>query len=50
LVDDEQAHRDHERMMGRFETRDVDGVIELMARHRGIAVEAVARWKAAESS
>ena len=48
LVDNEEAHRDHERMMGRFEARDVDGVIDLMARHRGIAVDAVARWKATE--
>jgi DNA-binding GntR family transcriptional regulator len=47
-VDDEEAHRDHEQMMGRFEARDVDGVVELMARHRGIAVEAVARWQATE--
>lgn len=50
LVDNEEAHRDHERMMGRFEARDVDGVIDLMARHRGIAVDAVARWKATERS
>jgi hypothetical protein len=35
-------------MMSRFEARDLDGAIELMARHRGMAVEAVARWKAAE--
>jgi DNA-binding GntR family transcriptional regulator len=48
LVDNEEANRDHERMMGRFEARDLDGVIELMARHRGMAVEAVARWKATE--
>lgn len=48
LVDNEEAHRDHERMMSRFEARDLDGAIELMARHRGMAVEAVARWKAAE--
>lgn len=48
LVDNEEAHRDHERMMGRFEARDLDGIVELMARHRGMAVEAVARWKAAE--
>ena len=47
LVDNEEAHRDHERMMGRFEARDLDGIVELMARHRGMAVEAVARWKAA---
>jgi DNA-binding GntR family transcriptional regulator len=45
LVDAEAAQRDHERMIGRFEARDVDGVIELMARHRGIAA-AVARWQA----
>jgi DNA-binding GntR family transcriptional regulator len=50
LVDNEEAHRDHERMMARFEARDLDGVIELMARHRGMAVEAVARWKATERS
>jgi hypothetical protein len=34
--------------MSRFEARDLDGIVELMARHRGMAVEAVARWKAAE--
>ena len=48
LVDIDEARHDHERMMGRFEARDLDGVVELMARHRGMAVEAVARWKAAE--
>ena len=46
LGDGEAAQRDHERMLGRFEARDVDGIIELMAQHRGIAVEAVARWQA----
>lgn len=48
LADNEEAHRDHERMMGRFEARDLDGIVDLMARHRGMAVEAAARWKAAE--
>jgi hypothetical protein len=33
-------------MMDLFEARDVDGIIDLMARHRGQAVEAVARWEA----
>jgi hypothetical protein len=35
-------------MTGRFEARDVDGIIELMTQHRGLAVEAVARWEARE--
>jgi DNA-binding GntR family transcriptional regulator len=48
LVDTEEAQRDHEWMMDRFEARDVDGVIEMMASHRGHAVEAVARWEARE--
>jgi len=48
LVDAEAAQRDHERMISRFEARDVDGVVELMARHRGIAVDAVARWQATD--
>ena len=46
LVDTEAAHQDHERMMDLFEARDVDGIIEMMRRHRGLAVEAVARWEA----
>jgi DNA-binding GntR family transcriptional regulator len=50
LVNPGEAQQDHERIMGRFEARDVDGVIELMARHRGIAVDAVARWQASEQS
>jgi hypothetical protein len=33
-------------MMDLFEARDVDGVIEMMTQHRGLAVEAVARWEA----
>jgi hypothetical protein len=33
-------------MMDLFEAHDVDGVIEMMTRHRGLAVEAVARWEA----
>lgn len=49
LVDTEEAQRDHERMMARFEARDLDGIIEMMARHRGLAVEAVARWEAREA-
>ncbi len=48
VVDTEEAQRDHERMMGLFEARDVDGVIEMMTRHRGLAVEAIARWEARE--
>jgi DNA-binding GntR family transcriptional regulator len=48
LVDAEEAHQDHERMMDLFEARDVDGIVEMMRRHRGIAVEAVARWEARE--
>src|SRR5215831_9828247 len=47
LVDAAEAQRDHELMMNRFEARDTAGVIDLMARHRGIAVEAVARWESA---
>ncbi len=50
LVDAEEAHQDHERMMDLFEARDADGIIEMMRRHRGIAVEAVARWEARERS
>jgi hypothetical protein len=37
-------------MMDLFEARDVDGIIEMMARHRGAAVEAVARWEAREQT
>ena len=48
LIDAEAAQRDHERMISRFEARDVDGIIELMAGHRGIAVDAVARWQATD--
>jgi hypothetical protein len=32
--------------MDLFGARDLDGVIETMTRHRGLAVEAVARWEA----
>ena len=46
LVDTDEARHDHERMMDLFEMRDLDGIIEVMARHRGLAVEAVARWEA----
>ena len=46
LVDTDEARHDHERMMDLFAARDLDGVIETMARHRGLAVEAVARWEA----
>jgi DNA-binding GntR family transcriptional regulator len=46
LVDIDEAQHDHERMMDLFEARDVDGVIEMMTRHRGLAVEPVARWEA----
>ena len=46
LVDIDEARHDHEQMMDLFEARDVDGIIDLMARHRGQAVEAVARWEA----
>ncbi|HEY2262363.1 MAG TPA: GntR family transcriptional regulator [Streptosporangiaceae bacterium] len=48
LVDAEKAQRDHERMIPRFEARDEDGIIELMTQHRGLAVDAVARWEARE--
>jgi DNA-binding GntR family transcriptional regulator len=50
LMDAEKAHQDHERMMDLFEARDVEGIIEMMRRHRGIAVDAVARWEAREQS
>ena len=50
LVDTEEARHDHERMMDLFEAHDVDGVIEMMIRHRGLAVEAVARWEARSRS
>jgi hypothetical protein len=33
-------------MMDLFQARDLDGIIETMTRHRGLAVEAVARWEA----
>jgi hypothetical protein len=33
-------------MTNLFEARDVDQIIEMMARHRGIAVEAATRWQA----
>ena len=46
LVDIDEARHDHERMMDLFELRDLDGIIEVMTRHRGLAVEAVARWEA----
>ena len=46
LVDTEKAHQDHERMLDLFQARDVDGIVEMMTRHRGLAVEAVARWEA----
>jgi DNA-binding GntR family transcriptional regulator len=46
LVDIDEAQHDHERMMDLLEAHDVDGVIEMMTRHRGLAVEAVARWEA----
>jgi len=46
LVDIDRAQHDHERMMDLFAAHDVDGVIEMMTRHRGLAVEAVARWEA----
>ena len=45
LVDTDEARHDHERMMVLFEARDLDGIIETMTRHRGLAVEAVARWE-----
>jgi len=48
LVGTEAAQRDHERMIGCFEARDVNGIIELMTRHRGPAVEAIARWDTRE--
>jgi len=46
LVDIDETRQDHERMMDLFEARDLDGIIEMMTRHRGLAVEAVARWEA----
>jgi DNA-binding GntR family transcriptional regulator len=33
----QKAQQDHEQMMGLFEARDVNGMIEAMARHRGLA-------------
>jgi DNA-binding GntR family transcriptional regulator len=33
----EKAQQDHEQMMDLFEARDVTGIIEAMARHRGLA-------------
>ncbi len=45
-MDAEASNHDHEAMTDLFEARDVDRVIEMMARHRGIAVEAVALWQA----
>ena len=50
LVDTGESDRDHERMMELFGARDVNGIIEIMTRHRGIAVEAVARREARERS
>jgi DNA-binding GntR family transcriptional regulator len=32
----EKAQQDHEEMMGLFEARDVNGIIEMMERHRGL--------------
>jgi len=46
LVDAEASNQDHEAMTDLFEARDVDRVIEMMARHRGIAAEAATRWQA----
>lgn len=45
LVSSEACHRDHERIIELSQARDVDGVIEAMTRHRGLSVEAVARWE-----
>jgi DNA-binding GntR family transcriptional regulator len=45
-ADSEAWHRDHERMIELSQARDVGGVIETMTRHRGLAVEAIARWEA----
>jgi len=50
LVETEEARHDHERMMDLFEAHDLDGIIEMMTRHRGLAVEAVARWEARSRS
>ena len=36
LVDIDEARHDHERMMDLFEARDLDGIIEMMTRHRGL--------------
>jgi DNA-binding GntR family transcriptional regulator len=33
----EKAQQDHEQMMDLFEARDVEGIIEAMTRHRGLA-------------
>jgi DNA-binding GntR family transcriptional regulator len=49
-VNSETSHHDHERMIELSQARDVDGVIETMARHRGLSVEAIARWEARQSS
>ncbi len=48
LVDVEDSARDHERLLDLFEARDVGGVIETMTRHRGVSVEAIARWEASQ--
>lgn len=48
LANSEASHQDHAALMGFFEARDVDGVIATMSLHRGISVEAVARWEARE--
>ena len=49
-VDNEASQRDHERMMVLFEARDVEGVIETMAHHRGMSIEAIACWEARQRS
>jgi DNA-binding GntR family transcriptional regulator len=49
LVGGEASHRDHEQLIDLFEAREVPGVIETMARHRGPSVDAIARWQARSS-
>ena len=46
LVETGEARHYHERMMDLFKAHDLDGIIEMMTRHRGLAVAAVARWEA----
>ena len=46
VVGSPASQRDHDQMITELEARDVDAVIKTMTRHRGAAVDAVARWEA----